>query len=77
MPGAIGDAGGVDLNSASQEELEEVGGLGRERAKRIIDARPLRSWDDVKKISGFSDKLVEDLQQAGARISGESGKRAA
>ncbi len=70
MPGAIGDANGVDLNSASAQELENVGGLGRERAQRIIQARPLNSWDDVKKIEGFSDKLVNDLRQAGARIGG-------
>ncbi len=68
MPGAIGDAKGVDLNSASEQELEQVGGLGRERARRIIQQRPIRSWDDVKRIEGFSDKLVQDLQQAGARI---------
>jgi DNA uptake protein ComE-like DNA-binding protein len=34
MAGAIGDAKNVDLNSASKEELERVGGLGQERAQR-------------------------------------------
>ena len=77
MPGAIGDAKGVDLNSASEQELEQVGGLGRERAQRIVKARPLRSWDDLKRIEGFSDKLIEDLKQAGATIGGEPGRRAA
>ncbi len=71
MPGAIGHAGGVDLNSASEQELERVGGLGRERAQRIVQSRPINSWEDVKKIEGFSDKLVQDLQQAGARIGGQ------
>jgi DNA uptake protein ComE-like DNA-binding protein len=65
---AIGDAKGVDLNSASEEELENVGGLGRERARRIVQNRPFRSWDEVKRIEGFSDKLVADLQNAGATI---------
>ncbi len=68
MPGAIGDAQGVDLNSARREDLERVGGLGSERAQRIIDARPIQSWDDLKRIPGFSDTLVQDLRQAGARI---------
>ncbi len=77
MPGAIGDANGVDLNKASEDQLERVGGLGRERARRIIQARPLKSWDDVKRIEGFSDKLVNDLRQAGARIGGGRDERAA
>lgn len=68
MPGAIGNANGVDLNTASQQDLEGVGGLGPDRAKRIIQARPLNSWDDLKKIEGFSETLVNDLKQAGARI---------
>lgn len=74
MAGAIGDAKGIDLNSASQQELERVGGLGQDRARRIINARPLNSWDDVKNIEGFSDTLVNDLRKAGATI---GGKRAA
>ncbi|HUO59389.1 MAG TPA: helix-hairpin-helix domain-containing protein [Candidatus Acidoferrales bacterium] len=77
MPGAIGDANGVDLNTANQQQLEQVGGLGPDRAKRIIQSRPLKSWEDVKKIEGFSDKLVEDLRQAGARIGGGRGEKAA
>ncbi len=66
--GAIGKASGVDLNSADEQELETVGGLGRERARRIIENRPFNSWDDVKRIEGFGDTLVNDLQRAGAMI---------
>lgn len=77
MSGAIGDANGVDLNSASEEQLENVGGLGRDRARRLIQARPLNGWEDVKSIEGFSDTLVNDLRQAGARIGNERGERAA
>lgn len=68
MSNAIGDAEGIDLNSASEQDLERVGGLGRERAQRIVENRPFRSWEDVKRIEGFSDKLVEDLRSAGASI---------
>jgi competence protein ComEA len=55
---AIGDAKGVNLNTASEDELARVGGLGRERAQRIIQNRPFRSWDDVKQIDGFGDRLA-------------------
>jgi predicted flap endonuclease-1-like 5' DNA nuclease len=76
MAGAIGDAKGVDLNTASEDELERVGGIGRERARRIIENRPLKSWDDLKRIEGFSDKLVEDLRAAGATLGRSEGARA-
>ncbi len=76
MPGAIGHAKGVDLNTASEQELEQVGGLGRDRARRIMEARPLKSWDDVKRIEGFSDTLINDLRKAGATVGGK-GERAA
>jgi competence protein ComEA len=70
MPGAIGNATSVDLNGASEQELAKVGGLGPERARRIVQSRPFHSWDDVKKIEGFSEKLTDDLRQAGATIGG-------
>jgi len=71
MTSAIGDAKGIDLNRASAEELDRVGGLGQERARRIIESRPFRSWDDLKRVEGFSDKLVDDLRTAGAALGGE------
>ncbi len=68
MASAIGNANGVDLNSASAEELDQVGGIGQERAQRIVQQRPFRSWDDLKRVEGFSEKLVDDLRQAGATL---------
>ena len=68
MGSAIGKASGVNLNTASEDELEKVGGLGPERAHRLVQSRPYRTWDDVKRIEGFSDKLVEDLERAGAQL---------
>jgi competence protein ComEA len=73
MADAIGDARGVDLNTASEQQLEKVGGLGRERARRIVENRPFHSFDDMKRLEGFSDKLVRDLQDSGATL----GSRAA
>jgi DNA uptake protein ComE-like DNA-binding protein len=68
----------VDLNSASEDELEHVAGLGKEKSKRLVEERPIRSWDDLKNIEGFDDKLVEDLRQAGATLGeGYAGDKAA
>lgn len=72
MPGAIGNASHVDLNRASEQELGQVGGIGPERAARIVQARPFHSWDDVKRVEGFSDKLVNDLREAGATLGGSA-----
>jgi DNA uptake protein ComE-like DNA-binding protein len=72
MSSAIGNAKNVDLNSASEQDLETVGGLGRERAARIVQSRPFKSWDDVKAIEGFSDKLVQDLKTSGATLGNNS-----
>jgi DNA uptake protein ComE-like DNA-binding protein len=73
MGSAIGSAQNVDLNTASEDELKRVGGLGDERAHRIVEKRPFRSWDDIKSVEGFSDKLVDDLKNAGATLGGAQG----
>jgi len=73
MAGAIGNADGVDLNKASEQDLQRVGGIGEERAKRIVENRPFQSWEDLKKVEGFNEKLVEDLKQSGATL-GEGGR---
>jgi Helix-hairpin-helix motif len=65
---AIGSANGVNLNKANPEQLEKVGGLGRERAERIVRQRPFDKWEDLKRIEGFSDKLVNDLKNSGATL---------
>jgi DNA uptake protein ComE-like DNA-binding protein len=68
MAGAIGSAEAVDLNKASEQDLQRVGGIGEERAKRLVENRPFQSWDDLKKVEGFNDKLVDDLQKSGATL---------
>lgn len=68
MSRAIEGAEGVDLNTASSDELENIGGMGPARARRVMVARPIHSWEDLRRIEGFSDQLVDDLRQAGARI---------
>jgi DNA uptake protein ComE-like DNA-binding protein len=59
MPGAIGRAQDVDLNRASEQELAEAGGRGPVRARRIVRNRPFRGWDDLKRVEGFSNTLVQ------------------
>jgi DNA uptake protein ComE-like DNA-binding protein len=50
----------VDLNTATEEELEGLKGVGPATAKKIIDGRPYSSVQDLKK-AGLSDKLIASL----------------
>jgi len=68
MPETTGGAHGIDLNTATEEQLERIVGLGLERARRIIQSRPFRTWEDLKRVQGLHEKLIEDLKKAGATI---------
>jgi len=55
----------VDLNSATQEELVALPGIGPAKAKAIIDyrtAHPFKSVDEVKNVRGIGDHLYESLK---------------
>ena len=58
----------LDLNHASEEQLDLEVGLGPERARRLVENRPLASWDDVARIEGFTGRLVEELRARGAAL---------
>jgi hypothetical protein len=64
----VGNASGIDLNNAEMHDLDRIGGLGRVRALRIIQNRPIRRWADLEKIEGFDHDLVNDLRGSGAKL---------
>src|SRR5204863_8042432 len=43
----------LDVNTASQTELENVPGIGPSIAERIIAARPFKSADDLQRVKGI------------------------
>ena len=48
--------GSIDINTATEKELTTVPGIGHVMAARIIAARPFRSADDLKRVSGIGEK---------------------
>ncbi len=51
----------IDLNTASDKELESIKGVGPATAKKIIAGRPYKSVDDLSK-AGLSAKQVEAVK---------------
>lgn len=57
----------VDLNSASQRQLEELPGIGPRTAERIIQFReengPFRRIEDLMNVRGIGEKKFERLKE--------------
>ncbi|PYE48697.1 ComEA family DNA-binding protein [Deinococcus yavapaiensis] len=54
-------SGPLNLNTASQEQLEALPKIGPALAKRIVDARPYRSLSDLDAVKGVGPKLIDVL----------------
>ena len=54
--------GRIDINTATEKELTTVPGIGHVMAARIISARPFRSADDLKRVSGIGDKKYAQIR---------------
>ena len=58
-------AGGINLNTATQEEIEALPGIGKSLAERIIAARADRVFvgaDDLLRIKGVTLKLINKIE---------------
>lgn len=70
----------VDLNSATQSELEAVKGIGPAKAKAIVEHRkksgPFKSVDDLDKVKGFGKASVDKVRNE-LTVGGETAKPAA
>jgi competence protein ComEA len=66
QPGAAGAK--LSLAQASQEQLEELDGIGPTLAKRILEYRDenggFRSLDELKEVEGIGEKRFEALREA-------------
>ncbi len=51
----------IDLNTATQAELETLPGIGPVLAKRLISARPFADLEDFKRVPGIGPILRQRL----------------
>ena len=51
----------IDLNTASDKELESIKGVGPATAKKIVAGRPYKSVDELSK-AGLSTKQVDAIK---------------
>jgi competence protein ComEA len=52
----------VDINTASEKELQSIKGIGPVLAERIIAGRPYRTVDDLLKVKGIGPKILETIR---------------
>ena len=52
----------VDLNTATQDELESLPGVGPATARKIIEARPFESVDDLRRIRGLGASRISQIE---------------
>ena len=57
----------ININTATQQQLESLNGIGPVKAKAIMDYRAkngaFKTVDDLKKVSGIGDKTLEKLKK--------------
>jgi competence protein ComEA len=59
---ADGPAAIININTADEKTLESLPGVGKATAKAIIEGRPYKSVDDLKRVKGMSDKKIQALK---------------
>ena len=52
----------IDLNSASQEALESLPGIGKVLAARIIEGRPYDDLWALNRVKGIGPKTIQGLE---------------
>ncbi len=52
----------IDPNRASPQELQAIPGIGPVLARRIIDGRPYRQIDDLRRVKGFGAHKLDEVR---------------
>ena len=51
---------GVEINTATLQQLDGITGVGPAIGQRIIDARPFSSIDDLLRVKGIGEKILQN-----------------
>ena len=77
---ALAYAAGVDVNKASQAELEAVKGIGPAMATRMMNERKkgeFKDWSDLMgRVKGVKEHQAAKLSEAGLTVNGAAYKAA-
>jgi beta-lactamase superfamily II metal-dependent hydrolase len=57
--------GQVNINTATEEELEEITQIGPARAALMIELRPFTSVDDMVRVSGITETALGKIKEQG------------
>ena len=65
----------VDVNTASENDLDSIKGIGPSTATRVLTARrqaPFKDWNDfIQRLSGIGEKRAAKLSAAGLTVNGK------
>lgn len=66
----------VDVNKATEAELDSVKGIGPGTSKAILDERkkaPFKNWEDfISRVKGVGESRATNLSEAGLRVNGRT-----
>jgi competence protein ComEA len=62
----------MDLNTATEQELTVIQGIGQDNAKKIVQHRlqngSFKTWDDLKRVPGLPPHMLDTLKRCGFTV---------